>query len=298
MKETVTGLRRLWTIVLSLDGKKRTRKEIVDYNNKLNKKLISFDKSIKIKSLDTNEDIQASVLKYLSKNNIMKREPIPIEGSNLTRYKYYIDQNLDSFENIVLEISKNDIEPVREKFFLRTLINSIYGKMFINENLIPSLLKKHKLPYIEFKDHEKYHLKSILRASPSALKYSVISIKNKEDEWKYPKIKESLFFRLISFLLEEIYDPKNSIEYTSYNHYYTFNLTTFFNLPTELNKTPHIEMNSHLDKLDLQLERVINRKNIDLDDVIKEYLKTYNFNIKIDKKASHFDLDSSSARRP
>lgn len=274
MKQTHKDIRKLWIIQLLLDGKRRTQKEITNELKNIGKKIEIHQNPL----IQVSEAAISPIITSLDKKIIKKEDKI-IQSTNIKANLCSIPQNLETFTNILLEIADSKISETRKSFFIRCLINSKYGTLFINDELIQNLLKHNNLPAMKLKDFEKKFITKMLRASPQALNYLNLSISNKGPEYKQSDAKQKLLIMLQTFLNLDLIDPFTGIMYSAYPHKISFKTTVSFSSePPTKDETnyPDLKIGIKENHLESTIDHTSYAKKINLDMIIEAYLKTYN----------------------
>lgn len=223
MRESLTSLRRLWTIIILLDGEKRNQKEIVGYLKEIDNEIKEKKDYRDLKYLNANKSTQSLIMNYLEKKRIIeinpedyKKEIKPgvFKDTNLKANMCSILDDFDTFLKIIFEIIESNINENRKNFFTLYLLNSDYASKYLDGNFIPRLQKEKKLPIWKLDKYEEEKITLILRTSPRAFIYTVTAINNRESYLKEDSEK-FVDMILINFNLDLI-DPLINIKNSRY----------------------------------------------------------------------------------
>jgi hypothetical protein len=200
MKGKQTHIRKLWTINTLLDGEEKNQTQIVNELNQIGKKLkqintYGIDNTEANQLITTTKPIETPIIKDLTNKKILKGQLKDLKGSNLKANFCFIPFNQTTFIKILNEIENSNIAEKQKNFFVSQLISSELGHKIINKELITKFLQKNQI-YVKFEEDEKKIIKFTLLKSPQALKYSILSIQNQQEEWKINEAKDFYLFKL------------------------------------------------------------------------------------------------------
>lgn len=274
MNDTKKDLRKLWTIQILLDGKSRIQKDIAIELTNIGQLLGESANNPLINISDADISL---IITNLDK--IVKREEKKVPGKNMNSYSCSLYKNIETFVNILLEITNSKVSDSRKSFFGRCLINSEYGKLFINDELIPNLLKHYNLPELNLETSEKIFITKMLQASPLALNYLTFSILNQNSEYQELNVKERLLMMLQTLLSLDLIDPFSGIMYSSYPYKISFKtIVSFSSEHSSSNeiKYPELKIGINQNRLESYIDHTTYSKKIGIKMIIEAYLNTYN----------------------
>ncbi len=271
ISEIETRLRRLWTIFLLLDGKEHKQQNIVKKLNEIDSYLEHYSNSKNVQ-MHITRSIESNILKYLEEEEVIKRESKDVINSNFKIKICRIPLEFTNFINIILEINNNYVNKNLERFYLASLINSVYGKKFINQEFIFDLLKMQEIPLIDLNKEERELITTVFQNSPLALNYTVNSIVNKEPEWETPN-KKNFLIKILSYLNIDLLDfSEFSIYPLKIDLYMKYSFT---NVNKELKNNKN-NLKWENDYLKINFSDKKGCKGINCDEILKTYLKSCN----------------------
>lgn len=212
MKGKQTNIRTLWTINTLLDGAEKTQTQIVKELNQIGKEIKNSKEAEELRK--TTKAIESPIIKDLTKKNIINGQLKSLKGSNLKANFCTIPNTLESFINVLDEINNSLVDDKQKKFFISSLIESNLGEKQIKKELLIRLLEKQKIPQINFNKEEKEFIKFTLLNSPLALRYTILSIQNRDKEWELIEAKNYYIYKIQTLLNLDLLDQYLSQTYT------------------------------------------------------------------------------------
>ncbi len=211
MNEKQQDIRKIWAVLVLLDGKEKTQTEIETEINgiddricAINKKLNeNFSKGMKkelknrmiskeeerlaLKGLGLFQDFKkisfkstskTEIFGSLEKEGIIKRRNVPVENSNLIKKLCWIPEETETLSKITNLIVRARIEPNRRYYFTYILISSKLGKKILKDVLssLPEELNNLK-PSLNEKELEV--IKTLMSISSNCYTYVTNYIRRK-----------------------------------------------------------------------------------------------------------------------